>query len=66
LQVPEYVMSLNFKSLGRTGIKALVGSYIREHRSEIVIFAITTTMLVGVAALATGDITQALARGHKH
>jgi hypothetical protein len=56
-------MSLKL-SLGNTGIKALLGSYIREHRNEIVIFGITTTMLVGVAVLATGDISQALARGH--
>ena len=57
-------MSLNFKSLGRTGIKELLGSYIREHSSEMVIVAITGTILVGVAVLATGDITHVLARGH--
>ena len=58
-------MSLKL-SLGKTGIKALLGSYIREHRNEIVIFGITTAMLVGVAALAGGDFTQALAKSRHH
>jgi hypothetical protein len=58
-------MSLKL-SIGKTGIKELLGTYLREHSSEIVIFAITTTILVGVAVLATGDITQALAKSKHH
>jgi hypothetical protein len=63
-------MSLNLKSLGMNGmngmngVKDVLGSYIREHSSEVAIFAITGTILVGVALLATGDITSALARRH--
>ena len=44
------------------GIKDLIGSYIREHGNEIAIVGIMTAVLVGVTALATGDVTQALAR----
>jgi succinate dehydrogenase hydrophobic anchor subunit len=58
-------MSLNFKSLAMNGMKDILGSYIREHSGEVAIFAITGTILVGVAFLATGDIASALAR-HRH
>jgi len=51
--------------LKTTGMKHLVGSYIREHSSEIAIVGIMTTVLVGVAALATGDIMHALAMRHR-
>lgn len=52
-------------SLRTAGLKDLIGSYIREHSSEIAIVGIMTTVLAGVAVLATGDITQAFAR-HRH
>jgi succinate dehydrogenase hydrophobic anchor subunit len=52
-------------SLGTTGMKEVIGTYIREHSSEIAIVGIMTTVLVGVAALATGDITHALAMRHR-
>jgi succinate dehydrogenase hydrophobic anchor subunit len=52
-------------SLGTTGMKEVIGTYIREHSSEIAIVGIMTTVLVGVAALATGDITHALAYRHR-
>ncbi len=45
------------------GMKDLIGYYIREHTSEMAIVGIMTTVLAGVAVLATGDITQALAHG---
>lgn len=48
-------------SLRTAGLKDLVGSYVREHSSEIAIVGIMTTVLAGVAVLATGDITQAFA-----
>jgi hypothetical protein len=46
--------------LGTVGIKDLIRSYIREHSNEIAIVGIMTTVLVGVTALATGDVMQAL------
>lgn len=52
-------------TLRTAGLKDLIGSYIREHSSEIAIVGIMTTVLAGVAVLATGDITQAFAR-HRH
>ena len=60
-------MSIKILRLGTTGIKQeLIGFYIREHGSEIAVAGIMTTILVGIAALATGDITRALAYGHHH
>jgi hypothetical protein len=59
-------MSIKVLRLGTTGIKLAIGSYIREHGNEIVIAGIMTAVLVGVAAMATGDITRALAYGHHH
>jgi hypothetical protein len=59
-------MSLSFLQLGRNGIKDLIGSYVREHSSEIVICGIATAILMGVALLTTGDITQVLAGRRKH
>lgn len=55
-------MSIKIR-LGTVGIKGLIGSYIREHSNEIAIVGIMTAVLVGVTALATGDVMQALARG---
>lgn len=52
-------------TLRTAGLKDLIGSYIREHSSEIAIVGIMTTVLAGVAVLATGDFTQAFAR-HRH
>jgi hypothetical protein len=57
-------MSIKIR-LGTVGIKDLIGSYIREHRNEIIIVGIMVTILVGVTALATGDVMQALARGRR-
>lgn len=59
-------MSIKILRLGTTGIKQEIGFYIREHGSEIAVAGIMTTILVGIAALATGDITRALAYGHHH
>ena len=55
-------MSIKILSLGTIGIKELIGSHIREHGSEMAIAGIMTTILVGIAALATGDVMHALAR----
>ena len=59
-------MSIKILSLGTIGIKELVGSYIREHGSEIAIAGIMTTILVGIAALATGDVMHAFASSRHH
>jgi hypothetical protein len=59
-------MSIKVLSLGTIRIKELTGSYIREHGSEIAIAGIMTTILVGIAALATGDVMHALARSGHH
>jgi hypothetical protein len=59
-------MSIKILSLGTIGIKELIGSYIREHGSEMAIAGIMTTILVGIAALATGDGMHALANSHHH
>ena len=40
-------MSIKILRLGTIGIKELIGSYIREHGSEIAIAGIMTTILVG-------------------
>jgi hypothetical protein len=58
------IMSIKL-SLRTAGLKELMGSYIREHSSEIAIVGIMTTVLAGVAVLATGDITQVFAK-HRH
>ncbi|MFZ0328695.1 MAG: hypothetical protein WBP64_02630 [Nitrososphaeraceae archaeon] len=59
-------MSIKVLRLGTTGMKQIIGSYVREHGSEIAIVGIMTTVLVGIAALATGDITHVLATGRHH
>ena len=41
-------------TLRTAGLKDLIGSYIREHSSEIAIVGIMTTVLAGVAVLVTG------------
>jgi hypothetical protein len=61
-------MSINLLSLGTTGIKDVLKldvlkSYVREHANEMVIVGIMFGISVGVAMLATGDFTEALARG---
>ena len=63
-------MSINFLSLGTIGIKDVLKwdvlkSYIREHASEMVIVGIMFGISVGIGMLATGDFTEALARGRK-
>ena len=45
-------MSIKILSLGTIGIKERIGSYIREHGSEMAIAGIMTTILVGTAAAA--------------
>ena len=58
----DNVNKINFRN---NGVKDLIGSYIREHSSEIAIVGIMTTILAGVAVLATGDGMQAFAN-HRH
>ena len=55
-------MSINLLSLGTTGIKDVLKSYVREHANEMVIVAVMLGISVSVAILATGDFTEALAR----
>jgi hypothetical protein len=61
-------MSINFLSLGTVGMKDelkwdILKSYVREHGSKVVIVGIMLGISVCVAVLATGDITEAVARG---
>ena len=44
-------MSIKILRLGTIGIKELIGSYIREHGSEIAIAGIMTTILVGIGSV---------------
>ena len=60
-------MSINLLRLGTTGIKDVpkldvLKWYVREHANEMVIVGIMFGISVGVAILATGDFTEALAR----
>lgn len=55
------VMSINILNLGTTGVKDLIGSYVRGHASEMAIVAIVFAISISIAILATGDITEALA-----
>ena len=60
-------MSINLLSLGTTRIKDVLKldvfkSYVREHANEMVIVGIMFGISVGIAMLATGDFTEALAR----
>ena len=59
-------MSIKVFSLGTIGVRHQIESYVREHGSELAIGGIMTAILVGVAALATGDVMQALARSGHH
>jgi hypothetical protein len=56
------IMSIKILRLGTTGIKDILGSYLREHGSEIAIVGVMTAVIVGITALTTGDVMQALAR----
>ncbi|HEY7107892.1 MAG TPA: hypothetical protein VH415_00540 [Nitrososphaeraceae archaeon] len=55
-------MSIKILRLGTTGIKDILGSYLREHGSEIAIVGVMTAVIVGITAFTTGDIMQAIAR----
>jgi len=55
-------MSISVLNIRTIGIKNLVLSHLRERTSEIAIVAIVVTIIVGVAALAAGDIMEAVAR----
>lgn len=59
-------MSIKILRLGTTGMKDIVGSYIREHSNEMAIVGIMTAVLVGITAITTGDIMTALAHSHRH
>jgi glycerol uptake facilitator-like aquaporin len=59
-------MSINFLGLGTIGTRDVLKSYVREHASKMVIIGIMFGISVGVAVLATGDITEAVARSRGH
>ena len=59
-------MSINILNIGTTGIKDLVKSYVREHICEIAIIGITSAIVIGIAVLATGDISEAIAARHRN
>ncbi|HEY7573398.1 MAG TPA: hypothetical protein VH796_18720 [Nitrososphaeraceae archaeon] len=46
-----------------SGLKNVLCSYIRGHSNEIAIIGIMSAIMVGVAAVASGDVMEALARG---
>jgi hypothetical protein len=56
-------MSISILKLGTTGIKDSFKWYVREHANEIAIVGIMFVIGVGIALVATGDISQAIARG---
>lgn len=59
-------MSINFLGLGTIGTRDVLKSYVRKHASKMVIIGIMFGISVGVAVLATGDITEAVARSRGH
>ncbi|MFZ0556326.1 MAG: hypothetical protein WBL68_17910 [Nitrososphaeraceae archaeon] len=59
------IMSISFLGLETTGIKNALKWHIKEHASEIVIVGIMIGLSVSVAMLATGDITEAIARARR-
>jgi hypothetical protein len=54
-------MSISTLKLGTTGIKDSFNWYVREHSGEIAIIGIMVGIGIGVALLATGDISEAFA-----
>ncbi len=55
-------MSISILKLGTTGIKDSFKWFVREHASEIAIVGVMFVIGVGIALLATGDISEAIAR----
>jgi hypothetical protein len=55
-------MSISILKLGTHGIKDTFKWYVRAHANEIAIVGVMVAISVTVAILATGDITEALAR----
>jgi hypothetical protein len=55
-------MSISILKLGTIGIKDGFKWYVRTHANEMAIVGVMIAISVTVAILATGDITQALAR----
>jgi presenilin-like A22 family membrane protease len=58
-------MSISILKLGTTGIKDSFKWYVREHSGEIAIIGIMAVIGIGIALLATGDISEAIARGRR-
>jgi hypothetical protein len=58
-------MSISILKLGTTGIKDAFKWHVREHSGEIAIVGVMVAIGVGVALLATGDISQAFAGGRR-
>jgi hypothetical protein len=56
-------MSISIPKIGTTGIKDSLKWYVREHVNEIVIVGTMFVIGIGIAVLATGDISEAIARG---
>lgn len=54
-------MSISILKLGTTGTKESFKWFVREHSGEIAIIGIMVMIGVGIALLATGDISQAFA-----
>jgi hypothetical protein len=55
-------MSISILKLGTGGIKDAFKWYVRTHANEVAIVGVMVAISVTVAILATGDITEALAR----
>ena len=58
-------MSISILKLGTASIKDSFKWYVREHASEIAIIGTVFAIFVGIALLATGDISEAIARGRR-
>ena len=54
-------MSISILKLGTEGIKDAFKWYVREHSGEITIVGVMVAIGIGVALLATGDISEAIA-----
>jgi hypothetical protein len=59
-------MSISFLGLETTGIKEALKWYVKTHANEMVIVGIMIGISVSVAIVATGDITEAIARRRGH
>jgi hypothetical protein len=58
-------MSISILKLGTTSLAHSFKWYVREHTNEIAIVGTMFAISVGIALLATGDISEAIARARR-